>query len=392
MTILYRSASGREVTHSSESSLSTFKLCRRKFKLSRIDGWKQREHKGALEFGKCIESAIQYYHDNGLKFGGASDEFRRLWLKWAEQPLKYTEQEGNWKDLYTMGSEMTRLYEILLPSLPIRNPKWQLQFLKKLWPGTEYEDLEFMAYIDLLSILEDGSRIIVDIKTAKALLPVTSGMMALDNQLRKYAWVSGIRDVAFLNFVKTRPDDFKKGTNVTLLEDYWEWKSGQTLVVVQYQKPGVSDPAGLEQGLLGTEETVRLMDAELDKIEGNGSKEAKANVLLSYMSNGRIAFVPREAITKTRVQFVRGTIPEEDLAGIGDAIGIDMMAMKHAADKGVYPLDGGVRFPNAICSWCEMLPICNRDDRRRDETLVQIGPAVQEDDWLRELESDGETE
>jgi hypothetical protein len=39
------------------------------------------------------------------------------------------------------------------------------------------------------------------------------------------------------------------------------------------------------------------------------------------------------------------------------------------------------------------LPICNRNDQRRDETLVQIKPAnaTEEKDWLTELESeDGE--
>ena len=44
---IHKSASGREVTHAS-SSLDTFNLCRRKFKLSRIDGWRQRDKKASL--------------------------------------------------------------------------------------------------------------------------------------------------------------------------------------------------------------------------------------------------------------------------------------------------------------------------------------------------------
>ena len=128
---LYVSASGHEVSHASSSSLDVFRLCRRKFKLSRIDGWRQKEKKASLEFGKCIESAVQFYHDNGLKAGDAVSEFQRLWAKWIDQTLKYTDQEADWKSLNTMGKEMTRLYEILLPTLPIKNPKWQLQFLKE---------------------------------------------------------------------------------------------------------------------------------------------------------------------------------------------------------------------------------------------------------------------
>jgi hypothetical protein len=368
--------------------------------LSRIDGWKQKDRKASLEFGKCIESAIQFYHSNGLKPGDAPDEFRRLWAKWMGQTLVYTDQEGNWTDLNTMGVEMTRLYEILLPTLPIKNPKWQLQFLKKLWPGTEYDDLEFMAYIDLLSTLEDGTRLIVDIKTAKSMLSVTPGMMSLDGQLRKYAWVSGIRDVAFLNFVKARPDDFKKGTSVTLLEEAGVWSPGQQLVVAKFQSPkeavvaseGIKASPAVEWGLwAGTEEAVRIMDEALDKISGKGSKESSALLFANLVINGTILKLSRDQITKTRVQFVRGIIPEEDLAEVGQALGVDMFALKAAQDSGCYPQDGGVRFPNAICSWCEMLPICNRNDQRRDETLVKIGPAVKEDDWLLELEnSEGE--
>ena len=144
MTILYKSASGREITHSSESSLGTFKLCRRKFKLSRIDGWKQKSHKASLEIGKCLESSLQFYYANGQKSGDFVDEWKRLWLKFKDLVLDYTDQEGNWEDVYKIGSEWAQLGEVVLPTLPIRNPKWQLQFKKKLWPGSEYDDLEYM--------------------------------------------------------------------------------------------------------------------------------------------------------------------------------------------------------------------------------------------------------
>lgn len=394
---LYKSASGREVNHASSSSLDTFRLCRRKFKLSRIDGWKQKDKKASLEFGKCLEDAVKFYHDNGLKPGEGVSEFQRLWAKWIDQSLKYTDQENNWKDLNTMGKEFCRLYEVKLPALPIRNPKWQLQFLKKLWPGSDLGDLEFMAYVDLLSTLEDGSRIIIDIKTAKSSLDVTPGMMALDGQLRKYAWVSDINNVAFLNFVKAEPEGFKKGSKVTLLEDTRDWKAGQSLVVTKFAaaKEAVEASEGVKAApavpwtmFLGTEETVQKMDEELDKISGKGAAEKKDQVFTQYLADGRLCSVQRESITKTRLQFVRGTIPEEELAEIGEQIAADTYAMHRAQETGLYPADGGVRFPNAICGWCEYRGICLKDNRLRDELLVQIGPKVVEDDWLKELEGD----
>ena len=398
---LYKSASGREVTHASSSSLDTFRLCRRKFKLSRIDGWRQKEKKASKEFGKCVESAVQYYHDNGLKLGEAVTEFQRLWAKYIEQKdLVFTDQETDWKSLNTMGQEMMRLYEITVPTLPIKNPKFQLQYLKPLWPGDEtYGDIQFMAYVDLLSTLEDGTRIVVDIKTAKSMLDVTPGMMSLDGQLRKYAWVSGIRDVAFLNFVKAKTEEFKKGTGVTLLEDCANWKAGTQLVVAKFQaqKEAVPESDGVKATtavpwlmLLATEETVRKMDEEQEAIKGKGATEKKEQVVSKYLSDGLLGSVVRESVTKTRLQFVRGTIPESELKEIGEQIGADTLAIHQTNKSGLYVKDGGVRFPNNICSWCEFLPICNPDPKRRDETLIQIGPKVQDDDWLKELESEVE--
>jgi hypothetical protein len=382
---LYQSASGREVNHASSSSLDTFRLCRRKFKLSKIDGWREKAKKASLEFGKCVEAAIQYYHTNGLKPGDATEEFKRLWLKWAEIPdLVFTDQEGCWKDLYTMGSEMTRLYEIRLPDLPIKNPKWQLEFRKSLWPGSDMQELEFLGYIDLLSTLDDGTRIIVDIKTAKSALDVTPNMLSMDGQLRKYAWVSGIPNVGFLNFVKARPDDFKKGYTVTLLNDFGDGKSGEQKIVV-----GVVEAKEDEKSVflnIADPETVRLMDEELDAISGKGSKERKEAVYQTYASRGLVSTVPREYVTKTKLQYIQTVIPTEEMLEIGQAVGTDVYAIKESGRTGSWPQDGGCRFPNAICGWCSFRGICLKNNALRDEILVQLKPTAKESDWLDELE------
>lgn len=399
---LYVSSTGREVRHSSSSALDSFRFCRRKFKLSRIDGWKQKAKKASLQFGKAVESAIQFHSDNGRKPGDAVEEFRRIWLKFSDdKELVYTEQENNHWDLLVMGTEMMRLWEILLPSLPIYNPKWQLQFQKKLWPGTEYDDLEFTAYIDLLSTADDGTRTIWDIKSAKSMLDVTPGMMAMDGQLRKYAWVSNINRVGFLNFVKAgHPNEFRKGTTVSLLEDVGEWKAGQVLEVAKFTAPKPAVPAseGVKASpevfwsmLVGTKESVQQMDEESDKISGKGSKERTEQLLADYVSSGRLVPVSREQVTKIRIQAVQGVVPEDELAEIGQQIGADTFAIYQASQNNSFFADGGVRFPNNSCSWCEMRGICTRNDSLRDELLIQIKPAAKKeeiDDWLTELETE----
>ena len=380
--MLYKSASGREINHASSSSLETYKQCRRKFYLNRVQGWKHKDKKASLEFGKCIESAIQYYHENGLKPEDCVTEFKRLWLKWIEQPLVYTEKEGNHSDLYRMGAELCQLYEILLPTLPIKNPKFQLQFSKKLWPSSNLGELEFLAYIDMLVTLDDGTRIIVDIKTAANSLDVTPGMLSLDGQLRKYAWVSGVREVGFLNLVKGRPS-IKKGDTITLLEDTKEWKAGSTPTVAKYDDEG-------KLVYFGSEQSVQLMDELYKQISGKGATEKKEQAFAGLLSDGKMFCVSSESVTKTKLQFIRATIPQEEMSGVGQAIGNDMLHLKASVDENFWPQDGGVKFPNQQCTWCEQRGHCLKLPDLVEKLLVQIKPATQDDDWLKELEQGDE--
>jgi hypothetical protein len=96
--------------------------------------------------------------------------------------------------------------------------------------------------------------------------------------------------------------------------------------------------------------------------------------------------VDRDAVTKTRLQYIQTIIPEEEMSEVGQQIGDDMIAIKTAAETGRFPQDGGVRFPNAICSWCNFRGICLKDDKLRDELLIQIKPQKPEEDFLADLE------
>src|SRR5208337_4322022 len=120
---------------------------------------------------------------------------------------------------------------------------------------------------------------------------------------------------------------------------------------------------------LATPETIQIMDKLLDEISGKEATERKEQVYSQLLADGKLTVVPRESVTKTRLQFVRGTIPEEDLGEIGQAIGTDMFAVIEAGKSGSYPKDGGVRFPNAICSWCEQRGHCLKDPELVEKLL-----------------------
>ena len=375
---LYKSASGREVSAHSYSGGSEFKFCRRKYKLHRILGWQEKAKKAALEIGKCLESAIQYFHQNECQPDGCVDEWKRLWLKFEGIEMDYSDQEGSWAEVYTLGTEWAKLYEVLLPSLPIKNPKFQLEYRKEVFLGS---GLEFLAYIDLLSTADDGTRTVIDIKSAKMGLDLSPNMLCLDPQLRRYAWVTGITNVGFLWFVKTKPNSFKKGDSVTLLEKVSNFLPGEIFSVVKYEETETE-----KRVLLGKPDAVQLMESKLAEISGKGATAAKEAIIESFLASERILWTTRSAVTKAKLQFIKAVIPEGDLTEIGDAIGHEMVSIKDSYEKNFWPLDGGVRFPANQCVWCSYRGICTSNTGLRDELLVQIELAEPEKDWLSDLE------
>ena len=172
------------------------------------------------------------------------------------------------------------------------------------------------------------------------MLSIIPGMTSLDGQLRKYAWVSGIRNVGFLNFVKARPEDFSKGSLISILED------GRVLVVAKFVGPkeaveateGKKASPAVEWLLwAGTEETVQLMDKELAEAGLKGPSKKRDEFIQTYYTSGKLQAFSRDHIMKVRLQFVQGIIPEQSLADIGQAIGVDMFALKAAHESNFLP-------------------------------------------------------
>ncbi len=387
MSFLYKNSSGREVKTSSYSAGSAYRRCPRWFKINRIDGYKEKKRSAAYEMGKVIESAIQFYHENGLKPGDCVDEAKRLWLKLKDIELVYTDQEQDWQNAYGILSDQAKLYEVFLPTLPIKNPRFQLEYTKELWPGSDLSGLGDRAYVDMLSVLDDTTRIIIDIKDQRNPLSLTENLISLDPQLRRYAWLSGIRDVAFLWFVKAKPF-FKKGDSVTCLEDLNQFKAGSAAVVYKAETLEENSQVML---FLTTEDVVQKMDEELDQIKGKGSTEKKKEVFDRYLASGAFYVAPKEAVTRCRLQFVRGTIPEEVMPEIGEFIGHEVVSIQDSYKKNFWPQIPELRGLGSKCGMCAGLGICLGDDKLVEERLVQINPAKpEEDDWLKELEGEAE--
>jgi hypothetical protein len=379
MAFLYRKGDGREIRTHSYSAGSDFDKCKRLYYLKRVAGWKERDHRASLEFGKTLEAAIEWYHTVGdCRPGATAARFTTLWDSVKNVPnLVYSAKEGSWDDLLQMGQEMCQLYELKLPGLPIIEPQFQLNYNKEVFPDSPLAGIYFTAYIDMLVERSGTNGLVIDIKTSSTVLPEPHSILRLDPQLREYAWVTGIEDVAFLWFVKARPGSLKRGDSITQLD------SGEEEVVMSAHGQGI----------------YTLAVAEYDSFElecKNKRGKALEAVKDAWELQARLNH-PSE-ITKQRLQFAQVRIPPADQREAGDQIGQEIRAIVEANEANHWPKRPSVRFPDQKCVYCPMLGLCAGDDALRDKKLIpppeqealvlaQHDPLVTTKDWIEELEA-----
>lgn len=393
MAFLYQNYKGFPVTAHSYSAGAEFSDCARKYDYSRRKGWKEKEKRASSQFGTSFEASLMYFHNSGLNLEEAIDEWKRLWLEFQnDTTLTYSDKDGDWRTMYQQGVDMLRLYAVKLPSLPIINPEFQLNYKKELFPDTEYAGLEYTAFVDartevpwdhpMLPVVEacpeNGQRpLIIDIKTSAATFPTDPRMVRMDPQLRMYSWVSGIETVSFLVFQR-RGVVFEKGDTVSLLIDASEnHPAGSDMVVLSVDE----DSQG---AALVSEEIFKQYKEESKGLKGNAAKEKIAEFAdrFSYL-------VVAEDFTKQRIQFLAVLISDQEREETGRVAGEQAIAICNASSEDFFPQRPGVRFPNNHCTWCSYLGLCLGDDKMVEEKLVQIGnvnqPAAEEMDWFEEL-------
>lgn len=386
--VLYRNFEGREVTYGSYSARETFSLCPRKFQLGRVEGWRDREKRSSLEFGKCIESALQFHDNAGREPGTAVDQFtsgwKRLKVRADFKELTYTDAEGDWDSLLRAGREIAKLYEIRVPDLPISvSPRalWQTKVVKPLFPtaGAGYDRLNNTAVLDIISYPqwdhpllpqierpEDGSRtVIIDCKTSGK--DLYEDLVGLDPQLIEYAWQMRQLDVAFLWLVK-RSHSLERKNRVTLLTTQGAWTAGTELFVLGQDK---------EKGLvfLADKDGLRMYGEAMRGL--HPSSKAYAQAALTFFQAKFVLSCTPENITKQRLQFAAARLTKQDIDEAGRAVGRYTMEMVRAHSEQFYPRTGGIRWPNEKCVNCSMRGICADKPELRDRLLTRSG-----EEWM----------
>lgn len=353
---LYINSKGYPVTRHSYSGSESFNFCARKYYLERVQGWSEKEQRSSREFGTALEKGVTFWHQHGEDTAGAVAEFQRRWAEFKDAPLTYTKSDLDWDRLNQTGTELVKLYALRYPTFPyvVNNPQdFQVETTFEVFPGTKLEGIEFLSYIDLLAQVKGSlESVIIDMKTAGKSVPE---LIALDPQLRSYAWHKKIYRVAWLWFYK-RGRTISKGDTVTFLEPWAGFGPGQDAIVLSQDEFGV--------WVTDFADTV----AEFNAI--SGKKKADEEARQAYLQ-AKGTHVPERVLTKQEVQYKEAIISQESAEDIGRSIKSDIVRIVNAKDADFYPMESGVRFPNEKCPHCAMRGICSGNNALRDTILTR---------------------
>lgn len=177
----------------SYTQISQYLRCPRSYRYRYLDGWRDKDTRAAMAFGRCFENALgAYFREEDC---GAA--LFREWEAYRETAMEYKKGE-TWDRLLHQG---IHLLERFAQDNRVRvcepGKNLQIQKLRLLSSGAE-----FIAYLDAVGEL-DGVRCLIDWKTTTSRYSESpEGLLSLDPQLICYSWISGISEVALVVFVR----------------------------------------------------------------------------------------------------------------------------------------------------------------------------------------------
>ena len=177
----------------SYTQISQYLTCPRRYRHRYLDGWKERDTRAAMLFGRAFEQAL------GALFR-REDPGAVLFSEWSacqNQAVHYSNRDS-WDRMLRQGLMLlTRFCQD--DRVRICQPRKNLQ-IKFTRPVNDKND--FVAYIDAIGQL-DGTRCLLEWKTSSSRYSEEpDGLLSLDPQLVCYSWMTGIAEVAQVVFVR----------------------------------------------------------------------------------------------------------------------------------------------------------------------------------------------
>jgi hypothetical protein len=211
----------------SYTQVSQYLTCPRRYRHRYLDGWKEKDTRAAMLFGRAFEQALAAYF---LREDAAGALFRE-WSACQNQGLHYSHRDTSDRMLQQGIQLLDRFCQ--QDRVRIAQPRRNLQ-IKFMRPVSGKND--FVSYVDAIGNL-DGARCLLEWKTTSSRYPEEpAGLLALDPQLVCYSWMTGISEVAQVVFVRKR------------------------LLEVQYLRTTISDEQRQEFGQL-VEDTIRRIES-----------------------------------------------------------------------------------------------------------------------------------
>jgi hypothetical protein len=175
------------------TQISQYLRCPRQYRYRYLDGWREKEDRASMIFGRCFENAIGAY----FRKEDPTAIFFKEWQQQQDASLAYTKNDS-WDRLYHQGIHLLERFA-QEDRVQIRSPKQNLQVkLMRSLPGGG----DFVSYVDAIGEV-DGTKCIIDWKTTTSRYPEQpDGLLALDPQLVCYSWMAGISEVALVVFIR----------------------------------------------------------------------------------------------------------------------------------------------------------------------------------------------
>ncbi len=179
----------------SYTQLSQYLACPKRYKHRYLHGWREKETRASLLFGRVFERALSAYFFRQ----DPTEVLFREWFALQDTQLEYANGDS-WEKMYRQGIVLLERFaqdnrvRVLRPRRNL-----QIKLSRPLGNGNE-----FRAYVDAIGLL-DGTRSVIEWKTTTSRYSEEpEGLLSLDPQLICYSWLTGIEDVAVVAFVRKR--------------------------------------------------------------------------------------------------------------------------------------------------------------------------------------------
>ena len=176
------------------TQISQYLSCPRRYRYRYIDGWKEKDTRAAMLFGRVFERALGAY----FRREDPGDVLFREWSVYKDQALRFSERD-TWDRMLEQGISLLMRF-CQDNRVRVLDAKRNLQVrVSRSILGSE-----FVAYIDGIGTL-DGRSCLLEWKTSSSRYrDKPTELLTLDPQLVCYSWLTGMRDVAQVVFVRKR--------------------------------------------------------------------------------------------------------------------------------------------------------------------------------------------